>query len=42
MRSDWRGVRALSDQIVDFNEFLRQAWNYSLVDRDVYNVYATA
>src|ERR1017187_9726647 len=23
MRSDWRGVRALSDQIVDFNEFLR-------------------
>ena len=23
MRSDWRGVRALSEQIVDFNEFLR-------------------
>src|ERR1700689_1051952 len=23
MKSDWRGVRALSDQIVDFNEFLR-------------------
>jgi DNA mismatch repair protein MutS2 len=23
MRSDWHGVRALSDQIVDFNEFLR-------------------
>src|ERR1051326_843497 len=23
MKSDWHGVRALSDQIVDFNEFLR-------------------
>jgi DNA mismatch repair protein MutS2 len=23
MKSDWRGVRALSDQIIDFNEFLR-------------------
>src|ERR1700685_1273490 len=23
VKSDWRGVRALSDQIIDFNEFLR-------------------
>jgi DNA mismatch repair protein MutS2 len=27
MRSDWRRVRALSDQIVDFTEFLRQFRN---------------
>lgn len=26
----------------DFNEHLRQVWSYSLVDRDVYNVYSTA
>ncbi len=26
----------------DFNEHLRQVWSYSLVDRDVYNVYTTA
>jgi outer membrane protein insertion porin family len=26
----------------DFNEHLRQVWSYSLVDRDVYNVYAGA
>jgi DNA mismatch repair protein MutS2 len=27
MKSDWRGVRALSDQIVDFTEFLRSFRN---------------
>jgi DNA mismatch repair protein MutS2 len=27
MRSDWHGVRSLSDQIVDFTEFLRQFRN---------------
>ncbi len=27
MKSDWNGVRALSDQIVDFTEFLRQFRN---------------
>jgi DNA mismatch repair protein MutS2 len=27
MKSDWHGVRALSDQIVDFNEFLRSFRN---------------
>lgn len=26
----------------DFNEHLRQVWSYSLVDRDVYNVYSGA
>ncbi len=26
----------------DFNEYLRQAWTYSLVDRDVYNIATTA
>src|SRR5450755_1215656 len=32
MRSDWHGVRALSDQIVDFDEFLRGFRNKILPD----------